>query len=308
MEVFLYLLLILPAALYLSAGYAVYRRLFTRRRCNKPYDCHGKDPVRAQAHEQGLLWLKAHPGEDVCLSCGGITLRGHFFSQDSPTTVLLAHGYNSIWKSRLSDAPFYYARGHNLLLIDQRAHGESGGRRIGMGALEKDDLLEWMRWIREKSGDNCRILLDGVSMGGATVLLAAGAHPPENLRAVVSDCAYTNAYAQCAYLAGHEYSHSWAKGLLLPLVNLYCRLLAGYSLTDASPLDAVARTEVPIFFLHGQEDHFVPTAMAEELFRACTSGKKELLLVPGARHAAARSHAPALCYDAISRFLDGLGL
>ena len=84
-----------------------------------------------------------------------------------------------------------------------------------MGALEKDDLLNGCAGSGKDPGKTAVSCWTAcVSMGGATVLLAAGAHPPENLRAVISDCAYTNAYAQCAYLAGQEYSHSWAKGLL----------------------------------------------------------------------------------------------
>ena len=123
-------------------------------------------------------------------------------------------------------------------------------------------------------------MLHGISMGGATALLLGGSPDlPPQVRAVISDCSFSSAYAEFAY---HLRARHLPARLILPLASQMCRMLAGYRLTQASPLDAIARAAVPVLLIHGGADTCNPTAMARELHAA--QPHADLWIVPGADH------------------------
>jgi fermentation-respiration switch protein FrsA (DUF1100 family) len=180
-------------------------------------------------------------------------------------------------------AKFYHDKGWNVFLVDHQAAGMSEGKYIGFGYHEYRDCLQWLDFLNNHFGKDIQIVLHGVSMGSATVMMMAGSgRLPENVKFVVADCGYTSAY--------NQFVHN-AKGMHVPsfpvinVANFFNRAISGFDFKDASPIDAVKKISVPIAFVHGANDDFVPTHMVNELFEACTSGHKELLIVDGAGHA-----------------------
>ncbi len=214
--------------------------------------------------------------------------------------VLLLHGYTG-WKEELYPVACQYVQqGYHALVPDMRCSGESEGDFIGMGWTDRIDNQLWIDEILSRDPE-AQIILQGQSMGAACALIMSGGELPDQVKAVISDCAYTDAYSMFA-----KQMKDWF-GLpsfpLLDSMNLMLQLRGGYDLRDASALDAVKNTSLPVLLIHGEEDDIVPVSMAQELYDAA-GGRKELLLIPGAGHAQAMEKEPELYFDTIFDFLS----
>lgn len=216
--------------------------------------------------------------------------------------VLCAHGYRG---TRYGDfggqAKFYHSLGYNVILIDQRAQGKSEGKYIGFGLFESQDLIEWLKYYTEKFGDGIKFILAGISMGAATVCLAAGNEElPENVACIISDCAYTGADEELKYCLPH-YARLPSEPFRT-IANLLNSKTAGYSFKEASPLSAVKNAKAPILFIHGGADDFVPTKMVYELYDACNADK-DLLIVENAIHAQSFFADPQKYTEKVTEFV-----
>lgn len=245
-------------------------------------------PFAGQIRE-GQAVIDALPFEEIFItSHDGLSLCGRFYpsASPSPDAVVAVHGYRSSGRDDFSVLlPFYHAQGWNVLLIDQRAHGNSGGHLIGMGALERFDCRRWTQVLHQRletEHGRARILLHGVSMGGATVLMAGALPLPDSVCGIVSDCGYTSTWEAFAHVLRRRYH--LPPFPLLYLFERLCRLEGGYSFRSPSPLEAAAAARVPVIIVHGAEDRFVPVWMAHLLYEACSQARR-LLIAPGARHA-----------------------
>ncbi len=214
--------------------------------------------------------------------------------------AILLHGYTG-WKEEMYPfACWYHAEGYHVIAPDLRCHGESEGDFIGMGWTDHFDCMIWVRHILEQDPE-AEIVLHGQSMGAATALMMAGEELPGNVRAVISDCAYTDAYA-----VFREKITEWFSLPAFPFVDtarLILMMRGGYDLKDASPISAVKKSGVPILFIHGGEDRMMPDQMSRELYRAA-SCEKELLIVEGAGHAQSQDKDPAAYFGAVEKFLE----
>ena len=204
--------------------------------------------------------------------------------KESNIYVLCAHGYRG---TRYGDfgaqAQFYHSLGFNVILIDQRAQGKSDGKYIGFGYYESQDLVEWLNFYNDKFGNGIKFIVAGISMGGATVCMAAGNKDlPENVACIISDCAYTSAENEIKYCFPH-YINVPAQPFI-SIANVINSKTAGYSFKEADAVAAVKNAKVPMLFIHGGADDFVPTEMVYELFGACPT-EKDLLIVEPAIHA-----------------------
>ena len=197
--------------------------------------------------------------------------------------VICFHGYTSKGMSDyigLSD--YYLKRGYAMLLPDARAHGESEGEYIGFGCLDRKDALVWIHWLIQEVGEDVEIVLHGTSMGGATVLMTSGLELPAQVKGIVSDCGFTSPKEVFTHVLNSMY-HLPA----FPVIqgaDLMNRKLAGYGMDECNAKREVAHAKVPILFIHGSNDTFVPTHMCNEIYECCASPKK-MLIVEGAAHA-----------------------
>ncbi len=196
----------------------------------------------------------------------------------------------------------YRARGFNVFMADNRARGGSGGCYVGMGWLDHFDYLRWISRLVGTVGPDAGIVLHGISMGGATALLLGGSPDlPPQVRAVISDCSFSSASAEFAY---HLRARHLPARLILPLASQMCRMLAGYRLTQASPLGAIARAAVPVLLIHGGAGTYNPTAMARELHAA--QPHADLWIVPGAGHVMSYFTDPGAYRERVGQFLRRL--
>lgn len=248
-------------------------------------------------------WLNEQPHEEVWVtSDDGLRLYGRFFPcGDSLKTVICFHGYTSEGANDYSTlARFYLDNGFNLLIVDGRAHGKSEGTYIGFGCLDRMDARIWIRYVVERLGANCSILLHGDSMGAATVLMTTGLELPPQVKAAVSDCAFTSAWdVFCAVLKNMYHLPPFP---IMQIANKMVKKKAGYELDECNARNEVAKTRIPILFIHGKNDTFVPCSMVYELYDACRSEKK-LVVIDGAGHVESCYKNPEMYEEAIRSFI-----
>ncbi len=217
-------------------------------------------------------------------SFDGLSLRGYYLEAEKPTnrTVVFAHGYlGHAFDMGLFGEYYYEQLGFNMFTPDLRGHGASGGDYYGFGWHDRLDLIDWINLIIEKQGPDSEIVLHGLSMGAATVLMASGEKLPEQVKVIIADSPYSSVYDLFAYQMNRMY-HLPDKPVL-PTLSILTNYWANYSLTEASALNQVKKATVPILFMTGEADTFVPTEMAKEIYEQ-TSSEKEFYSFPSANH------------------------
>lgn len=215
-------------------------------------------------------------------SADGLRLAGRYYEKaGSHHWVILVHGYHGDSSNMTGYAQRYYDAGYQVLAPDLRACGESEGRWLGMGWLDRLDILDWVDYILEQD-PKAKIVLHGLSMGAATVMMASGEELPDAVCAFVEDCGYTSVWDIFA-------SEMWRRIRmptfpLLYIADGFVQLKAGYSLREASALAQVARCEKPMLFIHGNQDELVPFDMMQTLYDAKPGKNKQMLVAAGAGH------------------------
>lgn len=198
--------------------------------------------------------------------------------KSSDKTVILVHGYSGQGRDMYFISKFYYEKlGFNLLVPDLRGHGESEGKYIGFGWHDRKDILNWIEFI----GGSCQIVLHGISMGGGTVLMVSGEELPNNVKCIVSDCAFSGAMDILSYQLKRMFK--LPKFPLIYATSFICKLRAGYYFEEACALKQLKKSKTPVLFFHGDADKFVPTEMVYPLYEALKAEKK-LVIFPGAGH------------------------
>lgn len=230
----------------------------------------------------------------------GLRLSADYYPvEQSHRWAVVVHGYTSRGRHMGEFSYEYSKRGFQVLAPDCRGHGDSDGFYIGMGWHDRLDVIKWIGEILKKDPD-AEILMTGVSMGAATVMMASGEVLPPQVRCVVEDCGYTSVDEQLAHSL-KKFFHL-PRFPLLAASSLICRWRAGYGFKTASALKQVQKSRLPILFIHGGDDDFVPTKMVYKLYEAAT-GDKELLIIEGAAHACAVTTDPVTYWAKVDGFL-----
>ncbi len=232
---------------------------------------------------KGIAKIKAmRPKRVETLSFDNLKLRGKYFPNNSKTTAILFHGYRSMAVRDMGCAVELYLNfGFNVLLVDQRSHGESGGRLITFGVKEKRDVITWVDFVNRRYGPE-KILLGGMSMGATTVMLAAGEKDlPENVAAVIADCGYTSP-ADIIKCVAKKYFKLNAC-LFIPYFNALCGIFGGFSITKDSTVNSLKECNIPVMLIHGEDDSFVPCDMSRQAIKSCNV-ESRLLTVKKAHH------------------------
>lgn len=282
------LIFVLLVILYFLLCFAIFRLICLRfdRRKSNPLHRVGQNTDSTlgpylDRMEEGYRWTRETPHETVAItSYDGLTLKGRFYTNPQARAIMVAcHGYQSSSARDFGAAcEFYFHRGFSLLLIDQRGTGQSGGKYVTLGMKEHHDAADWCCWAREHYPD-LPILLGGVSMGASSVLMAAS-HLPDNVTAILADCGYADAWEQLRYVFRHAHL---PLGFTLKGIDFWCRVLGGFSLRQTSAPEVLAHNTRPIFFIHGQKDSFVPWTNSLVNMQA-TAGPTGSFFCPEATH------------------------
>lgn len=233
-------------------------------------------------------FMLEQPHEDVYqTSFDGLKLHAVYFppindNLKKKKLVICFHGYTSHCLSDFTGLTTYYLKkGFAMLQPDARAHGESEGKYIGFGCLDRKDALGWINWAIEKYGGDVEIILHGISMGASTALMASGLDLPSQVKGIVSDCGFTSPKEVFTHVLKNMYHLPTFP--IMQGAEIVNKKLAGYGMDECNAKREVAKAKVPILFIHGSKDTFVPTIMCQEIYDCCSSPKK-MLIVEDAAH------------------------
>lgn len=237
--------------------------------------------------EDMLRWTYANRERDFkrveIVNKEGLTLRGKFYeyAPGAPINIIF-HGYRGWAERDLNGGVFRCAAmGHSALLVDHRGAGLSDGKIITFGVKEVEDCIEWINFVHRELDPEAKILLGGVSMGAATVMMAAGRPDlPECVVGVLEDCGYSSAREIIKKVVREM---KLPADLLYPFIKLGAKVYGRFDLDATPPIEAVKRARVPVLFIHGDTDDFVPCDMSRRCYEACTA-PKEFVVIPGAGH------------------------
>ena len=277
-------LLVIPLFILLFAAYAYRIAFHSSKRNRDPSTDSAIYGVYRDRVSQMYRDLSSRPCEFVTIrSQDGLVLSGRcYVSEPGAPVDICFHGYRS---HPLTDfcggSQVSFRLGHNVLLVDQRAHGKSQGSAITFGIRERQDALEWIHYAREKFGADCKITLLGVSMGAATVLMASGLDLPHNVRGIIADCPYDS--PEEIILSVGKKMH-YPPALIRPFLHLGALLYGRFSLGAMDCSRAVQAAQVPILIIHGEADTLVPADQSRKIAEKNPRLIRRVTF-PGAEHA-----------------------
>lgn len=299
---FLIILLILLFCLF------AYRTAFYSPKRNRtddiPLKGHQYEALAEHIRRIGGI-MKKIPFETVTIrSFDGKILYGRYYHiNDEAPLEILFHGYRShAFRDCSGGHALARKMGYNTLVVDQRAHGKSEGKTICFGIKEKYDCLAWANYAAKRFGD-VPIVLSGVSMGGATVLMASELDLPENVRCIVADCPYSSPKE---IIASECKKMGIPPRLGMPFVKLGARIFGNLRLSGSAE-EAVKNTRVPILIIHGEADRFVPCEMSRKIF----SANPEMITLetfPDAAHGISYILEPERYEKITRRFMEKCGV
>ncbi len=303
--------LILIAALGIAAAICIYsfHTCFYSGKTNH-LDPYGPIPgdqgraMRAQIY-QATRHMDDAAFEPVTIrSFDGTALYGRLyrFREGAPVEIMF-HGYRSM-ALRDGGGAFALAQkmGVNLLVPDQRAHGNSGGNVISFGIRERKDCLCWAEYAQARFGAETPIILSGVSMGAATVIMASALPLPQNVCCIVADCPYSSPGEIIRKVCKDRKIPARAA---YPFIRFSARVLGGFPLEQCDAITAAGQSRIPILLIHGEADGFVPCEMSRQIY-AAGNGNIRLETFPDADHGMSYMVDPARYEAVVSDFLRSI--
>lgn len=255
--------------------------------------------------KEKIEWLTSkEPETHFIITDDKLELKAKFLRADKEThnTIIAIHGYRSRGLYEFSAISEMYNRnGFNVLLVDCRSHGESEGRYAGFGVLDRHDIVQWIHYVLGSIDRNAEIWLHGVSTGASTAIYASEFRLPENVKGIISDCAFTSSWEVMNHIFGNKYGINVSP--VMKIASLISKRRAGYRFDEVSTVDVLKNATLPILFIHGSEDDFVPVEMTRRNYEICASNKKELLIVDGASHAESFYKNPELYEKTVMEFM-----
>ena len=254
----------------------------------------------------GVAWIKSYSHNRVSIvSHDGLKLYASVFEPEikSSNCMLLFHGWSSHPLFDFSCIVKEYVNmGYNVVLVEQRGHGESEGKYSCFGVKERYDVISWAKFIIERYGDDVKIALDGISMGSSTVMMAAGLEElPQNIVGIIADCGFTSAYDQFVHIMKKWYN--MPPFPFIYSVDIIAKLVAGFGFKQVSTDIELKKSSIPLLILHGGDDDFVPVKFSRRNFEASAAKDKKLIVVEGAGHGTSYIVDEDNCKKELSEFL-----
>ncbi|MEG2289206.1 MAG: alpha/beta hydrolase [Clostridium sp.] len=243
------------------------------------------------------FFIKSNYGYN--LSCELIEDKKYENSDERVKIMVLVHGITWSKYGEVKYANMFIKKGFKVLIYDHRNHGLSGTVPTTMGYYEKFDLKTVIDWCYNTYGQNITVATHGESMGSATVL----AHLEIDNRPafVIADCGYSDLYELLKYQLKDRYN--LPDFPFVPLSSMLIRLRAGFNIHHVSPIKIVAKSNIPILFIHGENDLYVPTYMGKAMYEA-KKDNKELFIAPNAAHAESQWKNPKEYEKVVYGFMD----
>ena len=197
-------------------------------------------------------------------SFDGLSLYGRYYHfKDNAPILLQMHGYrSSAERDMCGGNKIAFEKGYNCLIIDHRAHGKSQGSTITFGIKERFDVVSWCNYITQRFGENTLIAISGVSMGGATVLMASDLTLPKNVIGIWADCPFSSPKDIIKKVVSDMHLPA---NLFWPFIWLGAFTFGRVNITATSAKKALEKVKIPTFIIHGESDKLVPVEMSKQL-------------------------------------------
>ena len=305
----LFLILLFLIAILLLGSWYAYRTAFYSPKSRR---VSASEPIRGAQYEEVAenmhrisSIMQRIPFEEVTIkSFDGTILYGRYYHlKDGAPVEILFHGYRSHpYRDCSGGHALSRKMGFNSLVVDQRAHGQSGGHTICFGIKERKDCLCWINYLNSRFGPDTPIILCGLSMGAATVLMSTSLDLPENVACIIADSPYS---APSAIIEKVCQDQHYPVGLCRPFLHLSALLYGGFPLNGCTAKEAVSHAEVPVLLIHGEADHFVPCQMSLEIAAHCAS-RVEVATFPEAGHGLSYMVDPLRYEKVVCHFLQAI--
>lgn len=232
----------------------------------------------------------------------GLTLHGMEFRNPSNSNVwaVVLHGWTNCKREMSSYAMEYYNRGFNVLVPDLRGHGDSESKYVTMGWLDRLDVTDWLYSLAQENPKS-KIIIHGISMGGATTMMTTGEKLPENVVLAVEDCGFANVRDILADRCDRKY-HLPSK-ILMPAATMVNKVFNGFFLGEASAVEQLKKSKTPTLFIHGDKDNFVLPENLDVVYNACAA-PKEKHIIKGAEHALSSHWFHEEYWQVVDSFLE----
>lgn len=255
--------------------------------------------------EKNKQFLTEHPEEAVSItSKDGLALNGAYFENNgSHLWAVTIHGYRGNHTGSIAAAQHFFDAGYQVVAPDLRACGDSEGNYVGMGWLDRKDILDWTDWIIDRDPE-AEIVIYGVSMGAATTMMTAGEDTPDQVKGFIEDCGYTSVWD--IFSNELKLRFGLPEFPILYTASALSSVEAGYSFQEASSLEQVKKCEKPMLFIHGTADDFIPYEMMDTLYEAKPGTNKETLTAEGAGHAEAMYVLGDQYWDKVFAFINNM--
>lgn len=248
-----------------------------------------------------ICWWNKVKLEDLTLiSHDGLKLKGHFYDNKSDRLAIIVHGYGSDYREMGSYAKLFANMGYNILALENRAHGKSEGKLIGMGWIDRLDILDWINLMVEKN-PKCKILLFGLSMGGSAVCMTLGEVLPKNVVCAISDSAFSNVYDQINFVFNPK--NIKIKTIFMNMFNNYMCRAYMFDFKKADAKQALKKSSLPVMLIHGNDDKYVPVDNIYSLSESISDFRKDIYVVSEADHAMCYAVSPRKYENKIREFL-----
>lgn len=221
-------------------------------------------------------------------------------SADADKWVVILHGYNGNMEDVYDIAMHYAQQGYNVLTPDLRGNGESEGMFLGMGWLDRLDIINWIDVILGQN-PSAQIVVHGVDVGADAALMLSGEPVKSSIKAIVAEGAYTTAWD----IVKKEYTKRHEKLPVFPFMNMMnpvMKVWAGYTLKEADAVKQVKNTSIPILLIRGGKDTYASEDMTQELNQAIASSH-EVFTIPTGTHADGRYAEPDNYYNKTFEFV-----
>ena len=268
------------------------------------------DPSKAYAHEHAkrcierIDLLKSSMTETLCMkSFDKLELKAYYVpcGKETDKFVLLVHGYDSdAFIAFGTQIKFYKELDFDIVVIDQRACGKSEGKHVTFAVNESRDVASWCNFILKRFTNCKNIVLHGISLGGASVLFSIGRHLPSEVKCIIDDCGFDSPEGILHHVLKKDYR---LPRFVREGVIFFCEIICKCKFRGVKTEDILKNTELPILFIHGALDTYVPYYMTENNFRA-VKNPFEFYTVDNAHHANSFICDEEGCNNAVKRLLD----
>ncbi|NLR90826.1 alpha/beta hydrolase [Flammeovirga agarivorans] len=223
----------------------------------------------------------------------GYQLKGSYLkvsNEQFPLTVIMVHGVTHDRWRMMRYAQIYLKNGIDVVLYDHRKHGLSGGNEVSFSYFESRDLEKIVQWTKQKKPSDI-IAAHGESLGAATVCSHSGINETtHSVNFYISDCAFSDTKNLLVLRAKEDFGMPNIG--FVDTTSLLAKIRAGFYFADASPIKGIRQSKVPVLFIHGKADTYIPMEMSQELYDAKSQGAKFIWFVDKAEHARSITTAP----------------